>query len=60
MSLHTCFPCVRSIQAKQEKVTAPPGAHPGSRPESRHAAQIRERACTGIDKLSPNGQSANQ
>lgn len=38
MSPHTCYLCVRSVQATQEKVTAPPGAHPGSRTETRHAA----------------------
>ena len=31
------------LLARQEKVTAPPGAHPGSRPQTRHTAQISER-----------------
>ena len=44
------------LLARQEKVTAPPGALPGSRPPHKHAAH--QRACeqrTGFDKLSPNG-----
>ena len=58
------------LLANQEKVTAPPGAHPGSRPLHRHAAQsASSRAAPrfrqaqpartvmtdkGFDKLSPN------
>jgi len=34
---HTCFPCVRSEQAKQKKVTRPPGRQPGLRPQGEHA-----------------------
>ena len=42
------------LLAKQEKVTAPPGAHPGSRPSTRHAAQIGERAVApGSNQLNP-------
>jgi len=41
------------LLANQEKVTAPPGAHPGSRPQHRHAASISQRANPGFDKLSP-------
>ena len=44
------------LLANQEKVTAPPGAHPGSRPQHRHAAQsASSRAAPGFDKLNPNG-----
>ena len=43
------------LLARQEKVTAPPGALPGSRPQPRHVAQNRERTCPGFDKLSSNG-----
>jgi hypothetical protein len=32
------------LLARQEKVTAPPGALPGSRPQPRHVAQNRERS----------------
>ena len=45
------------LLAKQEKVTAPPGAHPGFRPPQRHAAP--QRACEqrpGVDKPSPDGE----
>ena len=41
------------LLANQEKVTAPPGAHPGSRPQHRHVASISQRANPGFDKLSP-------
>ena len=36
---HTCFPCVRSEQAKQRKVSRPPGRQPGLRPQPQHAFQ---------------------
>ena len=58
MSLHTCFPCVRSIQATRKKGTRPPGRHPGLCPQPKHAAQTRERASTGSDKLSANGKES--
>ncbi len=58
MSPHTCFPCVRSEQAKQRKVSRPPGRQPGLRPQPKHAAQTRERASPGSDKLSANGKES--
>ena len=41
--------------AKQRKVSRPPGRQPGLRPQPKHAAQTRERASPGSDKLSANG-----
>ncbi|WP_157891353.1 hypothetical protein [Acidovorax sp. GW101-3H11] len=54
------------LLAKQKKATAPPGAHPGLRPEPKHACQTStprlrqaqpERAdvAPSFDKLNPNG-----
>ncbi len=57
------------LLARQEKVTAPPGAHPGLRPPPRHVVQIKEQApastssartdggqeCPSFDQLIPNG-----
>jgi len=36
---HTCFPCVRSEQPKQKKVTRMPGRQPGLRTQDEHASQ---------------------
>jgi hypothetical protein len=46
------------LSARRKKVTAPPGAHPGLRPQPKHAIQTStpsKPARQSFDRLSPNG-----